>query len=74
MGRHLCHCTLLYAGTWNVHLLVKASGDRQVCHTHCVSPDSVVEEEIDLLVKELERYSISIAGVQETKWFGLAHW
>ena len=45
-----------------------------MCHARFVSHDSVVEREVDLLVKELERYSISIAGVQETKCLGSDIW
>jgi len=33
-----------------------------------------VDRKLDLLVGELKRYGISVAGVQETKWFGSDIW
>ena len=74
MGHCLRHClhNVLYVGTWNVHLLVETSRNRRVCCSHHVAyGDTGVERKLDLLVKELARYCISIAGIQEMKWFGL---
>ena len=33
-----------------------------------------MERKLNLLVNELKQYSISIAGIQETKWFGSDIW
>ena len=33
-----------------------------------------VDRKLDLLVKELRRYGVSIAGIQETRWFGKDVW
>lgn len=33
-----------------------------------------VDRKLDLLVEELKRYSISLAGIQETKWYGSDVW
>ena len=33
-----------------------------------------VDRKLDLLVRELRRYKVSVAGVQETKWFGSDVW
>ena len=33
-----------------------------------------VYRKLDLLVHELQRYGVSIAGVQESKWFGVDVW
>ena len=33
-----------------------------------------VDRKLDLLMKELKRYSVSVAGIQETKWFGNDVW
>ena len=77
MGRRLRHCrrNVLYVGTWNVRSLVETSGDRRVCCSRRVAyGDTGVERKLDLLVKELARYCISIAGIQETKWFGSDIW
>ena len=62
-------------GTWNIHTIVK-SCDEYICRKRPVamptgSEDSgIVDRKLDLLVGELERYGVSVAGIQETKWFG----
>ena len=66
---------MLYAGSWNVCLLVEASGDRWICCARNTTHDGPgVERKLDLLVNELKHYSISIADIQETKWFGSNIW
>ena len=77
VGHYIRHCqrALLYAGIWNVHLLVEASGDRQICHACNTTHDGPgVERKLNLLVNELKHYSIFIAGIQETRWFGSDIW
>ena len=77
MGRRLHHRqhTKFYAGTWNVRSLVEESGDRRVCCACGASQyGTTVERKLDLLVAELKSYNISIAGIQETKWFGSDIW
>ena len=44
------------------------------CSRRVAYSDTGVERKLDLLVKELARYRISIAGIQETKWFGSDIW
>jgi len=34
----------------------------------------VVDRKLDLLAVELSRYGVSVAGVQETRWFGKDMW
>ena len=36
------------------------------------APDvsSVVNRKLDLMVTELRRYRVSVAAIQETKWYG----
>ena len=29
-----------------------------------------MDRKVDLMVEELEKYSISVTGISETKWFG----
>ena len=59
---------MLYAGTWNVRSLVEESGDHWVYRAHGTTLfGSTVERKVGLLVTELNNYSISIAGIQETK-------
>ena len=33
-----------------------------------------MDRKLDLLVGELQRYGVSVAGIQETKWFGKDVW
>ena len=74
VGHRLRHCwhNVLYVGTWNACSLVETSGDRHVCCSRPVAHG--VERKLDLLVKELARYRISIADIQETKWFESDIW
>ena len=63
-------------GNWNVMSLVECSGDACICRSR---PVSVVVSEnddckLDLLVKELKRYHVCVAVIQETKWFGKDIW
>ncbi len=63
-------------GTWNVRSLVEGSGGLRVCrkrYAACGHSESV-DRKLDLLVKELERYGVSVAGIQESKWFGKDVW
>ena len=34
----------------------------------------VVDRKLDLLVAELKRYGVSVAGIQESRWFGRDVW
>ena len=34
----------------------------------------MVDRKLDLLVRELKRYRVSVAGIQESKWFGSDVW
>ena len=34
----------------------------------------MVDRNLDLLVKEAKRYGVSVAGVQESRWFGKDVW
>ena len=71
--------------SWNVRTLVEsAGGDRRVCRSrpqpsarvsdNTTNDPHLVDRKLDLLVKELKRYNISITAVQETKWFGSDIW
>ena len=61
--------------TWNVQTLVENSGDvrirrkRQVATGDEGSSVREVDKKLDLLLGEVKRYGISVAGIQETKWF-----
>ena len=65
--------------TWNVRTMVEDVGDvricRKCCRKHDASNDSQsVNCKLDLLIKELKRYGVSVAGIQESKWFGKEVW
>lgn len=71
-----CRRSQLFVATWNVQSLVERyGGDRRVCRSR---PDKSgkagVDRKLDLLVKELKRYRVSVAAVQETRWFGNDVW
>ena len=55
-------------GTWNVRTLVNDSGPVQTARRENSRP--VAEDrKIDLAVRELRRFGVEVAGVQETHWF-----
>lgn len=58
-----------YFGTWNVRSLVDNEG---TVETARLSPEMSEPEDrrIDIVIRELNRYSINVAALQETKWFG----
>ena len=61
--------------TWNVRSLVENSGDARICRSRPQQTNpSVVDRKLDLLMSELDRYNVSVAGIQETKWFGRDVW
>ena len=60
-------------------LVESAGGHRRICRSRPQSSAAatdntnnpyLVDCKLDLLVKELRQYNISIAAVKETKWFG----
>ena len=66
----LHHCRdCLFAASWNVCSLVECVGDARICgisKTSIQLPDFPVDCKLSLLVGELQRYSVTIAGIQET--------
>ena len=67
--------------TWNVRTLVENSGDLRICRKRQVLSEgdsnnysTGVDRKLDLVAGELKRYGISVAGIQETKWFGTDAW
>ena len=39
-----------------------------------VKPSANVDRKLDLVVREIKRYGISVAGIQESRWFGSDVW
>ena len=66
----------LHVGTWNVRSLVESNGDERICRKRPASSRSTgnPDRKLDMLVRELRKYKVSVAGVQETKWFGSDVW
>jgi len=54
--------------------LLEISGDIRISQRDGPPSSSIVDSKLNLLMGELERYGISVAGVQETKWFGSNVW
>ena len=54
---------------WNLRTLVQGEGS---VDTAVSRPDRgvAVDRKADSMVKELKKYSISVTGISETKWFG----
>ena len=46
----------------------------RVCRKRTDGRSEGVDRKLDLLVHELQRYGVSKAGVQESKWFGVDVW
>ena len=65
----------LFFATWNVRSLVENSGDARICRSRPQQTNpTIVDRKLDLLMEELARYNVSVAGIQETKWFGRDVW
>ena len=62
----------LVLGNWNIRTLVESSGDVHVCLKQQIlgEKSNVVERNLDMLVRELKRYTMSVTGVQENRWCG----
>ena len=60
-------------GSWNVRTLVECSGDVGICQKRQVIGEraEVVDRKLDLLVGE---YRVSVAGIQESRWFRKDVW
>ena len=64
--------------SWNLRSLVENSGCIRSCKkvVQSVSQDGMsiknnrLDRKLDLMMKELKRFRVAIAGIQETKWFG----
>ena len=60
---------MLHLGTWNVRSLLESEGPVETAHQRSEIREAE-DRRIDLVIRELKRYNIKIAGIQETKWFG----
>ena len=74
----LRHCReSLFVASWNVHSLVECAGDARICGVSKTSKphfDFPVDCKLNLLVKELQHYRVTIAGLKETKWLESDVW
>ena len=60
-------------------LVENSGGDKRICRsrpqtTTTSEEGGTVDRKLDLLVKELKRYGVSVAAIQETKWFESDVW
>ena len=58
---------LIRVGSWNVRSLVESEGNIE---TASIQNKVVEDRKLDLVISELHRLSLDVAGVQETHWFG----
>ena len=63
---------VLAMGTWNVRTLVNVDGDLNTASKNIKNSKRQLREErkIDLVCRQLQRYSMDVVGLQETLWFG----
>ena len=61
---------LLQFATWNVRSLLNFSGPVQTAYVAQRPRKTADDRRIDVVVDELERLDIEVAGLQETRWFG----
>ena len=61
--------TAWYFGTWNVRSLVDNTGTINTARSRSEKNRSE-DRRIDLVIRELNRYDITVAALQETLWFG----
>ena len=69
----------LVVATWNVRTLVECSGDERICRKQLMGVakhgnHSNKPGKMDLLMEELRKYGVFVAGIQETKWFEKDVW
>ena len=62
-----------YAGTWNVRSLLDNEGSIETA-IQGSERDGNEDRRIDLVLRELGRYGIKVAALQETQWFGNAEY
>ena len=63
--------------TWNVRTLVENAGDERIQRRRpqkALSNPQAIDRKLDLLMRELRQYSVSVGANQETKWFGSDIW
>ena len=54
---------------------MECCGDLHVCRKRPIGERSEgSDRKLNLLVQELQRYGVAVAGVQESKWFGVDVW
>ena len=67
---HSKHHRDISVGCWNMRTLVEAEGRVETSVVRKSGRSVVVDRKAALMVHELKKYGVSIAGISETKWFG----
>ena len=62
--------------TWNVRTLVENQGDPKIARKQpsTILSDTVVDRKFEFLTAELKQFTVVVAAIQETKWFGSDVW
>ena len=71
LSRAHCSRSCLYAATWNIRSLLDTEGPIETARQRS-EEKGAEDRRVDLVVRELDRYGVKIAALQETKWFGNA--
>ena len=58
-----------YLASWNVRTLLDTTGSIETARQRCDLSDAE-DRKIDQVVDVLEDYRVTVAALQETKWFG----
>ena len=58
--------------SWNARSLLDCEGPVETASQRTKTGPSIGNRKIDQVLRELERYQISVVSLQETKWFGNA--
>lgn len=68
-GPKYLKCGGVRFGSWNTRTLINADGPVETASRRGLVKD---DRKIDVVLTELDKYEIEVAGLQETKWFGKA--
>ena len=64
---------MLVENTGDDRRICRVIPNPRVCHLPSNGPHCV-DRKLDLLVNELKKLNVAVAGIQETKWFGQDVW
>ena len=62
----------ILVGCWNMWTLVEAEGPVETSVVRSGMRGVTVDRKAALMVRELKKYSVQLAGICESRWFGKA--